>query len=97
MALLEEMGSLTPDVVVEFSPPVQPCKGAVLRLWRGGLDLAGHTLSFIQGTPPEGVEELALMSLLWETGRISETALKIIPTYCGINCLDTEGQTTYNI
>lgn len=83
VAVLEGDGGMSPHVVVEFSPTTRPKSGTKLQLWRGGIDLAGHMISWGESAILEGVDNLSLVSFLWELGRIPREEVRIIPTSCG--------------
>ena len=93
-AALEAGAGLPAHAAAAFAPA--PAAGA-LRLYGPEPDLGGLALRPAEWTPPEGVELLPLLALLWESGRLSAQGIEIFPTEIRGNPLDSGGQSSYNI
>lgn len=66
-----------PQVSLELAPRSTPA-GEALKLW-GEPDLGGLTLTLEGETLPRGLPEFPFLALLWETGRVREGDLTVLP------------------
>lgn len=67
-----------PQVTLELSS-VQPGPGRVIRLW-GEPELAGLTLTLPEAELPPELDPLPLLELLWETGRVGQKEITVVPS-----------------
>ena len=58
---------------------VQPGPGRVIRLW-GEPELAGLTLTLPEAELPPELDPLPLLELLWETGRVGQKEIAVVPS-----------------